>query len=133
MPRDNPDSQALPDGDARPPLSPMGSNPSVALPLNLRRDAFGHIFALNCEIRLPWGLCFLARLPGDVIDRGKQTWLRLEGAQESNPCIVVDAGARDGRFDQRTRSGCINGSKAKQPHFLSMALKSEQRFPAEGL
>ena len=67
------------------------------------------------------------------INRSKQTWLRLEGAQESNPCIVVDAGVRDGRFDQRTRSGCINGGKAKKPHFLSMALKSGQRFPAEGL
>ena len=56
------------------------------------------------------------------INRSKQTWLRLEGAQESNTCIVVDAGARDSRFDQRTRSGCINGSKAKQPHFRSVAL-----------
>ena len=30
----------------------------VALPLNLRRGAFDVIFALNCEIRLPLGLCF---------------------------------------------------------------------------
>ena len=29
----------------------------------------------------------------NVVNCGKQTWLRLESAQKSNLCIVVDAGA----------------------------------------
>ena len=38
--------------------APLPSMLIVALPLNLRHDAFGDIFALNYEIRLPSRLCF---------------------------------------------------------------------------
>lgn len=64
----------------------------VALPLNLRHDAFGDFFPLI--VRFDCHPAYASRAPlHNEVNRSKQTWLRLKGAQESNPCIVVDAGA----------------------------------------
>jgi len=60
-----------------------------------------------------------------MINCGKQTWLSLEGVQQSNPYIVIGTGAGYGRFYQRTRLGRSDRRKAEQPHFRSGALKSE--------
>lgn len=63
----------------------------VALKSETRRVR-GYFLPLTMRFDCHRAYAFRA-LPGDVINRSKQTWLRLEGAQESNPCIVVDAGA----------------------------------------
>jgi hypothetical protein len=68
----------------------------------------------------------------DVINRGKQSRLLLEGAQESNPCIVVDAFADDGCLSQGMRSSGGDCGEAEQPNFRSGVLDSERRIPAEG-
>jgi len=59
--------------------------------------------------------------------------LLLEGAQESNPGKVVYGRADDGCLSQGMRSRGGDCGKAKQPHFWSVALKSEQRLPVAAL
>ncbi|WP_286174059.1 hypothetical protein [Rhodobacter sp. NTK016B] len=51
----------------------------------------------------------------NVINRSQQAWLLLEGAQESNPCIVVNAMADEGCFSQGTRSSGCDRGEAEQP------------------
>jgi transposase len=94
--------------------------------------------ALNFEMRRVWrrslpliarfgchGACASHALLRNVIDGSTQKWLLLEGAQESNPCIVVDAVADDGCLSQGMRSSGGDCGEAEQSHFLSGVLKCE--------
>lgn len=91
--------------------------------------------ALKSETRRVWrdflpliarfgyhGACASRAPLRDVINRGKQSRLLLEGAQESNPCIIVDALADDGCFGQGARSRSGDRGETKQPHFRSGVL-----------
>lgn len=82
------------------------------------------VLSLTVRFGCLWS-CASGALLRNMINCGKQTWLSLEGAQQSNSYIVVGTGAGYGRFYQRTRLGRSDRRKAEQPHFRSGALKSE--------
>jgi len=63
--------------------------------------------------------CASGALLRNMINCVTQTWLSLEGAQESNPCIVVDAVADDGCFSQGISSSVGDCGEAEQPNFRS--------------
>lgn len=83
----------------------------------VRRQFLPLIARFGCH-----GACASRAPLRDVINRGKQSWLLLEGAQESNPCIVVDAVADDGCLSQGMRSSGSDCGEAEQPNFRSGVL-----------